>query len=100
MLKERLKALGVDANLVQQENAVLIGNVVTGEYGVSLFAYAFSNADILWLTAHSAQEGILNLYHVKNTELDEALNELATEIDPVNRRDRRVKRSRSSLRMP
>ena len=87
MLKEQLKALGVDANIVQQENAVLIGNVVTGEYGISLFAYAFSNADILWLTAHSAQEGILNLYHVKNTELDEALDKTRTEIDPVKQAD-------------
>ena len=61
MLKEQLKALGVDVNIVQQENAVLIGNVVKGDYSICLFGYGWPNTDILWMTAHSSQEGALNL---------------------------------------
>jgi peptide/nickel transport system substrate-binding protein len=81
MIKEMLKAVGVDLDIQQMENAVMIGNVVGGNYQVSMFGFGWPNYDILWMTFNSKQEGILNLAHNNDPELDGYLDAMRTEID-------------------
>ena len=87
MLKEQYKLIGVEINIVQQEFALLINSVVSGEFDLALFTYGYSNGGILPMIFHSRMEGMMNPSHVNDPELDVLLDRINSETDPVKQQE-------------
>ncbi len=83
VLVEQLKSAGVQLDLKQVEFSNLVTDVVSGNYEMSILGYQWPNYDILYLVYNSKQEGVLNLDHVKDPDLDKLLETMRAETDPA-----------------
>jgi peptide/nickel transport system substrate-binding protein len=85
ILQEQYKALGVDIQLEQADQGILIPDVLGGNYQMAVFGITWPEADMLFMLFHSSMLGALNTDQVSDPDLDEILTKTRTTVDPAER---------------
>jgi peptide/nickel transport system substrate-binding protein len=83
IMKENLKAIGIDMEIQQVDVGLLIQTVLQGEHQLAGFGMNFVEPDMLYNMFHSGQ--LYNASHVNDPELDKMLEETRTATDPAKR---------------
>lgn len=82
ILQQQWKAIGVDIEIVQQEQGQAMQNILSGEFTISMFGFGWSEADILAQILGSEEIGGMNLGLASDPQLDELFAATRTTLDP------------------
>jgi peptide/nickel transport system substrate-binding protein len=85
--QSQYKQLGVDITLSQLDPGVLIGQVISGDYNITVFGVTALEADVLWSMFHSSQAGAFNTAFTNDPDLDALLAQTRTTTDPAARQE-------------
>ncbi len=81
ILVTQLKALGIDANILQQDVAVWADDLVTGNDTGVFFDYSFAGTTGLYSLFHGGNIGKTNTHYYRNPEVDVLLDQANQTID-------------------
>jgi peptide/nickel transport system substrate-binding protein len=87
VVKEQLKALGVDLNIVLTEHTVTSTELKKGNYVLALMGVWYGEADIMYLCFHSSSIPWLNWSRINDPDLDKALTDTRIETNPARRQE-------------
>ena len=74
VLQEHLKQLGVETEIIQQENNILLETTLSGEYSFLISGYNWDEGvGLMFAMFHSSMIGVLNISQVNDPELDKIL---------------------------
>jgi peptide/nickel transport system substrate-binding protein len=73
MLQQQYKALGVDIQLEEVEQNLVMGIYVGGQYQCGLFGISSAEPDLMYGVLHTKQIGALNFSQISDPELDKLL---------------------------
>ena len=83
VLQQQFKALGVDVTLETPEFGALFQRLATGDYAAAVGGITYNTVELLTFLFHSSMiGGGYNLSFVKDTELDQLLEQANTAVDP------------------
>lgn len=88
ILKEQYKEVGLDVELNLAEVGVYQKELFGATYEVAMVNWMWPDGDLLWMLFHSSQtEGGINIYQVKDPELDKILDASRNQCDTETRLD-------------
>lgn len=89
IIQQQWGAIGVQIELSQMDTAVMISQVLSGEYEMAIFGMGFQEPDLLFNMFHSSQigGGGYNASFVRDETLDELLEASRTTMDPEGRQE-------------
>jgi peptide/nickel transport system substrate-binding protein len=82
VLQEQFRALGIDVEIQQEDEAVMFGELMAGDYDFTASGYVTSNTGLLkpWFSSQG-----LNVSHIDDPELEELLALTRSVVDPEDR---------------